>query len=213
MASAARRTLLSAPGFDYEHPAISPDGRYVACIRSAHHSTEAPGDVTIVLAPLCWPGGTTPLEPPAALRAPAAVALADTTGARRAGGPDSPAGYDRLAVGPLGDSAERVDGAAGGPGGVGERDLLAGFDRRPAELAWAPDSRSVYFTADDQGRRPVFRVDTGTGDVARISADDGAYTDLCPSPDGGWLFALRSSVDEPPARSGSKPPKGRSRSG
>ncbi len=92
-----------------------------------------------------------------------------------------------------------MDGAAGGPGGAGERDLLAGFDRRPAELAWAPDSRSVYFTADDQGRRPVFRVDTGTGDVARISADDGAYTDLCPSPDGGWLFALRSSVDEPPA--------------
>ncbi len=70
MASAARRTLLSAPGFDYEHPAISPDGRYVACIRSAHHAPEAPGDVTIVLAPLCWPGGATPLEPPAARFAP-----------------------------------------------------------------------------------------------------------------------------------------------
>jgi hypothetical protein len=27
VASAARGTLLSAPGFDYEHPAISPDGR------------------------------------------------------------------------------------------------------------------------------------------------------------------------------------------
>ena len=91
-----------------------------------------------------------------------------------------------------------MPGAADGPGGPGERDLLVGFDRRPAELAWAPDSRSVYFTADDQGRRPVFRVEVATGDIARITADDGAYTDLCPSPHGGWLFALRSSPDEPP---------------
>ena len=52
IASAARRTLLSAPGFDYEHPAISPDGRYVACIRSAHHAPEAPGDVTIDAVPV-----------------------------------------------------------------------------------------------------------------------------------------------------------------
>ena len=195
IASAARRTLLSAPGFDYEHPAISPDGRYVACIRSAHHAPEAPGDVTIVL---CQPGGATPLEPPAALRAPVGVP-ADTTGARRAGGPDSLAGYDRLAVGPCGDAADLVHGVAGGPGGPGERDLLGGFDRRPVELAWAPDSRSLYFTADDQGRRPVFRAAVGTGDVTRITADDAAYTDLCLSPDGGWMFALRSSVDEPPA--------------
>jgi dipeptidyl aminopeptidase/acylaminoacyl peptidase len=136
VATAARRTLLSAPGFDYEDPAISPDGRHVACIRSAHHTLDAPGDVTMTLTSLT--------------------------------------------------------------SGSGERDLLMGFDRRPVEVAWAPDSRSVYFTADDQGRRPVFRVDTGTGDVVRITADDGAYTDLCPAPDGGWLFALRSALDEPP---------------
>jgi dipeptidyl aminopeptidase/acylaminoacyl peptidase len=136
VASAARRTLLSAPAFDYEHPAISPDGRYVACIRIAHHTPDTPGDVTLVLASLA--------------------------------------------------------------GEAGQRDLLEGFDRRPVELAWAPDSRSVYFTADDQGRRPVFRVEVATGDIARITADDGAYADLCPSPDGGWLFALRSSLDEPP---------------
>jgi len=146
VATGDRRTVLSAPGTDYENPAISPDGRQVACIRSEHHAPDAPGDVTIAL---CWPGGTTALEPPA--------------------------------VGP-----------------AGERDLLAGFDRRPVELAWAPDSLSLYFTADDQGRCPVFRVETGTGEVTRITADDGAYTDLCPSPDGRSLFALRSSVDEPP---------------
>ena len=139
VATAGRRNLLSDPGYDFENPALSPDGRHVACLRLAHHTPRRPGDVTVVLVQLT------------------------------------------------------------GPGGPGEaRDLLPGFDRRPAELAWAPDSRSVYFTADDQGRRPVFRVDVGTGEITRITGDDGAYTDLCPAPDGRYLYALRASVDEPP---------------
>ena len=84
-------------------------------------------------------------------------------------------------------------------GGAGDaRDLLAGLDRRPQEAAWAPDSGSVYFTADDQGRRPVFRVVVATGEVTRVTADDGAYSQLCPAPDGRFLYALRASIDEPP---------------
>jgi dipeptidyl aminopeptidase/acylaminoacyl peptidase len=76
-------------------------------------------------------------------------------------------------------------------------DLLTGFDRRPLELAWAPDSQAVYFTADDQGRRPVFRADLATGEITRLTAE-GAYDNLCPAPDGRYLYALRSAVDEPP---------------
>jgi len=80
----------------------------------------------------------------------------------------------------------------------GGTDLLAGLDRRPAEAAWAPDSGSVYFTADDQGRRPVFRADLATGEITRLTADHGAYDNLCPAPDGRFLYALRSALDEPP---------------
>jgi dipeptidyl aminopeptidase/acylaminoacyl peptidase len=79
------------------------------------------------------------------------------------------------------------------------RDLLAGFDRHPGGAAWAPDSRAVYFSADDHGRKPVFRVDVESGEVTRLTDDHGAYENLCPSPDGASLFALRSSVDEAPA--------------
>jgi dipeptidyl aminopeptidase/acylaminoacyl peptidase len=82
---------------------------------------------------------------------------------------------------------------------AGPRDLLPGFDRRPAEAVWAPDSRSVYFTADDQGRRPVFRADLAGGEVVRLTPDDGAYEQLCPSPDGRYLYALRSAIDAPAA--------------
>jgi dipeptidyl aminopeptidase/acylaminoacyl peptidase len=78
-------------------------------------------------------------------------------------------------------------------------DLLPGLDRWPDTAAWAPDSQSVYFTADDNGRCPVFRVSVATGAVTRLTTDDGAYSDLCPAPDGRYLYALRSAVDSPPA--------------
>jgi dipeptidyl aminopeptidase/acylaminoacyl peptidase len=77
-------------------------------------------------------------------------------------------------------------------------DLLPGLDRRPAEAAWAPGSQAVYFTADDHGRCPVFRADLSGSAVTRVTTDDGAYTNLCPSPDGRFLYALRAAVDSPP---------------
>jgi dipeptidyl aminopeptidase/acylaminoacyl peptidase len=83
-------------------------------------------------------------------------------------------------------------------GSAGPRDLIPGLDRRPTEVAWAPDSGSVYFTADDQGRRPVFRADLASGQVDRLTADHGAYEQLCPAPDGRFLYALRAAVDEAP---------------
>ena len=86
-----------------------------------------------------------------------------------------------------------------GTDGDGERDLLAGFDRRPLSAEWAADSQSVFFTADDDGRRPVFRVDAQTGEVSRVTADDAAYDCLCPGPDGQVLYALRAAISEPPA--------------
>ncbi len=78
------------------------------------------------------------------------------------------------------------------------RDLLAGFDRQPLSVAWAPDGDSVYFTADDNGRRPIFAVRTGTGEVVRITGDDAAYDSLCPDQDGRSLYALRAAISEPP---------------
>lgn len=78
------------------------------------------------------------------------------------------------------------------------RDVLAGHELWPLALAWAPDSSAVYFTADHAGRRPIFRVDLATGDLLRLTADDGAYSELCPAPDGRTLYALRDSWDEPP---------------
>jgi dipeptidyl aminopeptidase/acylaminoacyl peptidase len=79
------------------------------------------------------------------------------------------------------------------------RDLTPDLDRWPESPEWDPSGRAVFFTADDGGRRPVFRVDIETGEVTRVTADHGYYSDLNLSPDGTALFALRCAVDAPPA--------------
>jgi dipeptidyl aminopeptidase/acylaminoacyl peptidase len=91
-----------------------------------------------------------------------------------------------------------------GPGGGASQDrpetldLLPGLERWPAELAWAPDGSGVFITTPDHGRGPVLRADVDTGAVTRLSSDHGAYSCLCPSPDGQFLYALRSATDSPP---------------
>jgi dipeptidyl aminopeptidase/acylaminoacyl peptidase len=92
---------------------------------------------------------------------------------------------------------------AGQPGQPGQpetgeaRDLLPDLDRWPSGVIWAPDSSTVYFTADDSGRCPVFKVDVRTGETERLTTE-GAYTGLSVDPRGRYLYALRTAIDEPP---------------
>ncbi|MGH9003913.1 MAG: S9 family peptidase, partial [Acidimicrobiia bacterium] len=77
------------------------------------------------------------------------------------------------------------------------RDLTPDLDLWPHGPEWAPDSSAVYFVADQGGRAPAFRVDVASGEVTRLSAA-GAFSNLCPSPDGTTLYALRNTTASPP---------------
>ena len=99
---------------------------------------------------------------------------------------------DAVSQGPVPLDAVPADGPAE------TLDLLPGLEHWPAELAWAPDGSGVFVTTADHGRGPVLRADLDTGAVTRLSTDDGAYSCLCPSPDGQFLYALRSAMDSPP---------------
>jgi dipeptidyl aminopeptidase/acylaminoacyl peptidase len=77
------------------------------------------------------------------------------------------------------------------------RELVPGADDWPTDPVFSTDGQHVFFTSDEDGRRPVFAAETASGTVRRV-ANDGHYTDLCVSPDGTSLFALRSRIDEPP---------------
>jgi dipeptidyl aminopeptidase/acylaminoacyl peptidase len=155
VASGKRRVLLSGLEFDFQSPRVSPDGRFIVCLRERHATAERPIDLTLV--------------------------MLDAGGSETGG-------------------SEASGSGAGGSDAGGEpgRDLLPGYDRWPGDVAWSHDSGALYFAADDGGRRPVFRLDTETGEVTRVTDDDGAYTDLNPGPDGRYLYALRATVDSPP---------------
>ena len=79
------------------------------------------------------------------------------------------------------------------------RDVAPQWDRWPAEPRWTPDGAALLVTADDGGARPVFRIDVVSGAVTRLTGDRGHYTDVCVSPDGAHLYALRDAVDAAPA--------------
>ncbi|UCC31425.1 MAG: S9 family peptidase, partial [Phycisphaerales bacterium] len=48
------------------------------------------------------------------------------------------------------------------------RVLTEDWDRSPRSLAWSPDGRTVYTTADDVGQHPLFAVDVTTGQVRTL---------------------------------------------
>ncbi len=77
------------------------------------------------------------------------------------------------------------------------RDLLPGSELPASHPVWTADGGAVLFVADEDGRTPVFRVEVAGGVVTRLSAD-GSFSELCPSPDGRRLYALRASVSSPP---------------
>jgi dipeptidyl aminopeptidase/acylaminoacyl peptidase len=72
-------------------------------------------------------------------------------------------------------------------------------DLYPREWAWAPDARTLYVTGDLHGRGAVVAYDPATGRQQVQLVSDAVYQQLCPSPDGQWLFAVRHAVDSPPA--------------
>ena len=95
--------------------------------------------------------------------------------------------------------------ARGGPaGGGGDAAATATCSRAwtagRCEAAWAADSGSVYFTADDQGRRPVFRAEPGSGRGHPAHHRRRRVRAACARPrTAGALYALRAALDAPPA--------------
>lgn len=80
-------------------------------------------------------------------------------------------------------------------GGAARRLPLEG-DLRPTSLAWSPDGATLYFTADENGRAPVFGLDLATGQRRRLAVD-GAYSSVQVHPDGHRLIAVRTSYTDP----------------
>ena len=72
------------------------------------------------------------------------------------------------------------------------RAVTEGWDRSVGSIAWAPDGRSLYVTADDVQETPLFRVDAASGKVTRLTAE-GHVSAVAVTPKGA-IVAMNSLV-------------------
>lgn len=75
------------------------------------------------------------------------------------------------------------------------RDVTPGFDQWVGSFAWAPDNDTIYFTAPERGRQPVFKTSVSRPRVEKIL--DGYVDDLQVTPGGRALVFTRSSLTQP----------------
>jgi dipeptidyl aminopeptidase/acylaminoacyl peptidase len=75
------------------------------------------------------------------------------------------------------------------------RSLTASLDRAVDGIAWAPDSRSLYFTAGDEAYSSGYRVALD-GKIVRV-LDKNCTGDLKVSPDGRELVFIRQTRSQP----------------
>ncbi len=78
------------------------------------------------------------------------------------------------------------------------RVLTEGWDRSADAPAWAPDGRFLYFTAEDQGRQPLFRLGLEGGIPKRMVAD-GTLAGFALKARGNGVVYSRSTFRSPPA--------------
>jgi dipeptidyl aminopeptidase/acylaminoacyl peptidase len=74
--------------------------------------------------------------------------------------------------------------------------LTEGFDNWVDKIQWAPDSKSIYFTADVKGHVPLFRVEISSKKITPV-IDLKTIDAFVPSPDGKTLALIRRSVSDP----------------
>ena len=79
------------------------------------------------------------------------------------------------------------------------RVLATDVDRWIRELGWFPKGKEAWFTAMDQGRHILYRVEVdGKGATPRKVVDGAAYTTVTLSPDGKRFYFVRQTLSQPP---------------
>jgi dipeptidyl aminopeptidase/acylaminoacyl peptidase len=75
------------------------------------------------------------------------------------------------------------------------KDLTPEFDQWVNSFAWAPDSDTVYFTAPERGRQPLFKTSVSKAKVEKVL--EGTLDDPQVTPDGKAVVFTRSSLTQP----------------
>jgi dipeptidyl aminopeptidase/acylaminoacyl peptidase len=74
--------------------------------------------------------------------------------------------------------------------------LTDSIDNWVDSFQWSADGRAVWFTVQEQGRWPLFRVDVGSGNITRL-LEGQSIREFVVSPDQKAVFLVKSRVGEP----------------
>jgi dipeptidyl aminopeptidase/acylaminoacyl peptidase len=77
------------------------------------------------------------------------------------------------------------------------RSLTEDFDRQVDSFAWSPDSRTLYFNAEEAGRSPVYAVPAAGGAV-KERVGGASFGDVQAAADGRTLVVTRAAFTHPP---------------
>jgi dipeptidyl aminopeptidase/acylaminoacyl peptidase len=76
-------------------------------------------------------------------------------------------------------------------------DLTEKFDRSAAGLAWSPDSKTIYFTAENETLSPIYALDSRGGAEPKKVVAEGFNTGVSMSRDGKIMAFERTSLTMP----------------
>ncbi len=76
------------------------------------------------------------------------------------------------------------------------RSLTSGFDSWVEAFAWAPDSQSLYFEAEEKGRKPIWTVAVSGGEVKPVFSE-GVNGEIAINPKGGNLVITHQTLSKP----------------
>ena len=79
------------------------------------------------------------------------------------------------------------------------RNATPNFDRSVESMAWSPDAKAVFFTAEDHGEAPIYRLPVAAGpDDQPVEMVKGVHaSDLAFAEDGPRLFFSRTTISAP----------------
>lgn len=76
--------------------------------------------------------------------------------------------------------------------------ISGSFDNWINDFEWSTDSKSIYFTADEKGGTPIFKIDINRNKIEKI-LEANAIDNFTVSKDEKKIYLIRRSTGEPPA--------------
>ena len=76
------------------------------------------------------------------------------------------------------------------------KNLTKGFDKSVGQFIWSPDSKTIYFTAENEIFNSVYKLDISTGEIKLILKDH-SNTGLIVSPDSKTIYFKQQKSTQP----------------